>query len=269
MPQTTRAQPELLAGTFHERIWGTTQLSPWFDDCSKKIGEVWFQAEPPLPLLVKFLFTSAALSVQVHPNDAYARIHENSAGKTEMWHVLRANPGARIALGLSQKITAAQLRASSESGEIEQLLNWLEVHPGDTFLIPAGTIHAIGAGVVICEIQQTSDITYRLYDYGRARELHLERAMDVSFMDRWEPIKPPAGFLSRCPYFATQAIDINAPLTYVPDDDRFHLVIFTEGCGRIGSRPFRAGEVWHLPAGAGAFRIEPEGSARLLRAYVP
>ena len=127
-----------------------------------------------MPLLVKLLFTSDNLSVQVHPGDAYAREHHNSRGKTEMWHILRAEPEAKIALGLRERVTPERLREAAQSGEIMELLNWVPARPGDTFFVPAGTIHAIGGGLALCEMQQHSDITYRLYDYGRPRELHLE-----------------------------------------------------------------------------------------------
>lgn len=265
----TRAEPAVLASSFHKRVWGGPRLSPWFPDSAEAIGEVWFQSQPALPLLVKFIFTTAPLSVQVHPGDEYARLHEQSSGKTEMWHILRAEAGAKIAIGLREKVTASQLRGAALSGEIEALLNWATVRAGDTFHIPAGTIHAIGAGITLCEIQQNSDVTYRLYDYNRGRELHLDRALEVSILDPWAPVTPPSGFLARCRHFATQSLDLHAPLTYVPDNDRFHLLVIVEGDGAIGTKPFRAGEVWHIPPGAGAFRIEPQGNARLLRAYVP
>ncbi len=155
---------------------------PWYlNSAQKKIGEVWFEAD--LPLLVKFVFTSERLSVQVHPNDEFAAAHENSRGKTEMWYVLRADPGARLAIGFREAISRERLRESALSGEIEQLLNWIEVQAGDAFFVPAGTVHAIGGGLALCEIQQHSDITYRLYDYGRPRELHLDKAMQVAFTD--------------------------------------------------------------------------------------
>ena len=116
----------------------------------------------------------------MHPDDEFAARTKNSRGKTEMWHILRADPGAQIALGFRRPITPERLRGASISGEIEQLLHWVDVQPGQTFFTPAGTVHAIGAGIALCEIQQHSDVTYRLYDYGRPRELHLDKAADVS-----------------------------------------------------------------------------------------
>ena len=172
-----------LSPSFREKVWGSADLEPWFRNSDRKIGEVWFEGVDDLPLLVKFIFTSEKLSVQVHPDDAYAREnHNGSRGKTEMWHILAAEPGAKIAAGFRQQITAQRLVEASRSGEIENLLEWFEAKPGDTFFIPAGTVHAIGAGLTLCEIQQHSDVTYRLYDYGRPRELHLDRAAAVSHL---------------------------------------------------------------------------------------
>src|SRR5262245_29137069 len=158
---------------FVERVWGTTDLSPLFPDQHRKIGEVWFDAGPAFPLLTKFLFTSAKLSIQVHPDDAYAQVVENSRGKSEMWHILSAKPHSTIALGFREPVTQEQLRISIADGSVEELLNWVPVKAGDTYYAAAGTVHAIGAGISLCEIQQNSDVTYRLYDYGRPRELHL------------------------------------------------------------------------------------------------
>jgi mannose-6-phosphate isomerase len=178
-------------------VWGTPDLLPWYPASEKKIGEVWFEAD--LPLLVKFVFTSERLSVQVHPNDEFAVANENSRGKTEMWYVMRADPGARLAIGFRESITREQLRESALSGEIEQMLNWIEVQAGDAFFIPAGTVHSIGGGLALCEVQQYSDITYRLYDYGRPRELHLDKAIQVSSVQASSPesVMLPID----CPYF--------------------------------------------------------------------
>src|SRR5579884_3024514 len=118
---------ERVEPVFLDKVWGSTRLAPWFPDSDRKIGEVWYRREREIPLLLKFIFTEEALSVQVHPGDEFARAHENSAGKTEMWHILRAHAGARIALGFRQPITAAEMRQAAETGEIEELLNWVEI----------------------------------------------------------------------------------------------------------------------------------------------
>jgi mannose-6-phosphate isomerase len=226
-----------------------------------RIGEVWFEAD--LPLLVKFVFTSDRLSVQVHPGDEFAAEHENSLGKTEMWHVLRAEPGAQVAIGFREQISLEQLREDTLSGVIEKRLHWLDARPGDTFFVPAGTVHAIGAGVVLCEIQQHSNVTYRLYDYGRNRELHLEKALAVAAR---EP-SPEAGRVTlpvKCPYFHTEMIK---PGLYRPSANRFHLLIALEGEGKIAGERFGAGETWLVPAGADPLQIE--GSPKILQTRVP
>ena len=165
--------------------WGRETLWPGFADASadeERIGEIWFEApaDIPAPLLIKYLFTSERLSVQVHPNDAQARATGFANGKDEAWLVLAAQPDSTIALGTKAKMSASELRAASEDGSIEHLLDWRRVVPGDVIYSPAGTVHAIGAGITVLEIQQNLDLTYRLYDYGRPRELHLDEGVAVS-----------------------------------------------------------------------------------------
>jgi mannose-6-phosphate isomerase len=273
---TTSREPIRLEPLFLGKIWGDTELEPWFPATGTKIGEVWFRAPgEPLPILVKFVFTSERLSVQVHPGDEYARANENSPGKTEMWHVLRSKPGASVALGLRKAIDRDGLREAARSGEIEHMLDWLPVQPGDTIFVPAGTIHAIGPGLVLCEIQQQSDVTYRLYDYGRPRELHLDKAIDVaitsSYVAQSEPAPAADGArrLAACPYFVTDAIELPVARSYEPYEGRMNLLIMIEGSGRIARQPFAAGEVWLVPAQCEPFRLEPAVPCRLLRTYVP
>ena len=261
----SNSRPSRLPATFKEKIWGRTDLSPWYPDSDKKIGEVWFEAD--LPLLVKFVMTSERLSVQVHPDDAFAGKHENSRGKTEMWHVLKADPGAHVALGFRESMTPARLRESALSGEIEQLLQWVDVKAGDSFFVPAKTVHALGPGLVVCEIQQHSDITYRLYDYGRPRELHLEKAMQVVSM---APVgASPCGLPVTCEYFRTESMSLEKTTGYQPDSNRFHILVFVGGAGKIANQPFRQGEGWLVPAGAEPFVIEPAESTVVLKTFVP
>ena len=231
---------EQLTPRFLEKTsWGRTRLEPWFASTGAKIGEVWF--EGPSPILVKFLFTSDRLSVQVHPDDAYAALHHKSRGKTEMWHVLEAEPGARIAAGFREAISQQRLRAAAESGEIVDLLEWHRAAPGDTFFIPAGTVHAIGGGLVLCEIQQHSDITYRLYDYGRPRELHLEHALAVSRREL-HAARQFSDVVS-CPYFTTRRMDVRTSARIEGE-----LLIVIGGEGEIAGQPARPGQVWHASA---------------------
>jgi mannose-6-phosphate isomerase len=259
------ANPVRLPTRFLEKVWGATDLLPWYPVAEKKIGEVWFEAD--LPLLVKFVFTSDRLSVQVHPNDQFARARENSRGKTEMWYVMRADPGARLAIGFRESLSRERLRQAALSGEIENLLNWIDVQAGDAFFIPAGTVHAIGGGLALCEVQQHSDITYRLYDYGRPRELHLDNAVEVSFLQASSPKSQMLPI--DCQYFHTELALTRSSLLYKPESSRFHIIIFVSGMGTIGGQPFREGEAWLVPAGAAPFEIEPQDLVKFLRTWVP
>jgi mannose-6-phosphate isomerase len=236
--------------------WGSTQLEPWFRNTSEKIGEMWFE-EPGHPLLIKFLFTTAKLSVQVHPDDAYARDHHGSLGKTEMWHILAAEPGAQIAAGFRQPISRERLVESAHSGEIEHLLAWNDAQAGDTFFIPAGTVHAIGGGLVLCEVQQNSDITYRLYDYGRPRELHLQHAAKVSML---EPCAGRVDLPVACRYFTTEKHRVNGALHLQGANQT---LVILEGVIEIGDQQARAGEVFR---GGSA---DVAGSGTLLRILTP
>ena len=163
-----------------EKVWGRDALpAPFATPGGQRIGEIWFEPPPEHPeLLVKYLFTSEKLSVQVHPSDANAEAGEY--GKEECWLVLDAEPGAKLAIGFEEEIGAGAMEAAARDGTIEQLLTWHEVSVGDIYHLPAGTVHAIGPGLSLVEVQQNSDTTFRLYDYGRPRELHLERAIAVA-----------------------------------------------------------------------------------------
>jgi mannose-6-phosphate isomerase len=170
-----------LGRRYVEKPWGQTELPPQFDAPSgKSIGEVWFTSAHDLPILIKYLFTSERLSVQVHPSDEQARRLGLPSGKSECWYILDAEPGATIGLGLLYSISADELRAAALDGSIEQMMEWRPVAPGDFLFVPPGTIHAIGGGISLIEIQQNADVTYRLYDYGRPRELHVSEAVAVA-----------------------------------------------------------------------------------------
>ncbi len=163
--------------------WGRRLLPPPFANRgTDPVGEIWFaeSGATPLPLLAKYLFTSEKLSVQVHPNDAQARARGAASGKEECWLVLDAAPGAVLGIGTTRPLSAQELRAASLDGSIEGLMDWKPVRRGDFFYIPAGTVHAIGAGIALIEVQQHADITFRLYDYGRPRELHLDDGVAVA-----------------------------------------------------------------------------------------
>lgn len=166
-----------------EKVWGMDVLpAPFIAPEGKRIGEIWFEPPEHLPeLLVKYLFTSEKLSVQCHPNDAQAKAAGlDCKGKEECWLVVAAEPSATLGIGFKRELSADEMRAAALDGSIEELMVWHEVQAGDFFYIPANTVHAIGPGCSIIEIQQNCDITYRLYDYGRPRELHLEQGMAVA-----------------------------------------------------------------------------------------
>ncbi|KWV91126.1 class I mannose-6-phosphate isomerase [Erythrobacter sp. YT30] len=163
-----------------EKVWGRDLLPhPFVAPKGKRIGEIWFDPVPACDeLLVKYLFTSEKLSVQVHPSNENAVVGED--GKEECWLVIDAEPNAKLAIGFKQDYAAEDVAAAAFDGSIEDLLEWHDAREGDVFFLPAGTVHAIGPGLSLVEIQQNSDTTFRLYDYGRPRELHLERAMAVA-----------------------------------------------------------------------------------------
>ena len=189
--------------------WGRIELPPPFaNETGQRIGEIWFEhPDCDLPLLVKYIFTSEKLSVQVHPDDEQARQRGLSNGKTECWYVLDAEPDARLGLGLAKPMTPNEIRSAAVDGSIEQLMNWIPVRPGDFVYVPAGTIHAIGAGIGLLEFQQNADVTYRLFDYGRPRELHLDEAAGVSRPDfdigrHFKRTGPADGLLVDSPHFS-------------------------------------------------------------------
>ena len=295
------AVPFRLLPTFHERPWGVRSLAPWFDlTPAAPVGEAWFTARgcgtslgEPLgaiigrdprgllgdaafpgdePLLLKLLFTSDRLSVQVHPGDDYARQHHGSAGKTEAWHVLDAAPGAVVGLGFRDALSPEAARDAARTGEIERLLAWHPARAGDTFLVPAGTVHAIGAGLTIAEVQEPSDVTYRLYDYGRPRELHLEHGFTVADLGPYRVenavtrLSPARTVLTRCAFFTMETVIAAGRGRWTGGEPFYHLLVGLSGEGVVGDVPVRAGDVLLVPAGAGAFDVEGRG-LRLLVAY--
>ena len=167
-----------LGTEFIEKPWGRTGVPGAGAD--ERVGEIWYTGPPDLPLLLKQIFTSERLSVQVHPNDEQARARGLASGKTECWYILDCEEDAVLGLGFTGGLEKNELRAAALDGSIEQRMHWRPVRPGEFFLVPAGTVHAIGAGIHLLEFQQNSDVTFRLYDYGRPRELHVDDAIDVA-----------------------------------------------------------------------------------------
>jgi mannose-6-phosphate isomerase len=226
----------------------------------ERIGEIWFEAEEPLPLLAKYLFTSEKLSVQVHPDDRQARQRGLPRGKSECWYVLEAEPGATIGLGLRQPFTRYELRRAALDGAIMEAIDWRPVQAGDFFHVPAGTIHAIGGGIALLEFQQNSDATFRLYDYGRPRELHIDDAVAVADLAPY-----PARFWRRLDG-DEETILVEDPQFMVVQSrsdclqDRKRWVLPLDGRVRCNGEEAAAGECLLLDAGD---RLEAD-SARLL-----
>jgi mannose-6-phosphate isomerase len=277
--------------------WTGRKMHELMGDCGPSIlGKSRFlnhpSGRPVFPLLVKFLFTTDKLSVQVHPPDRVARL-ENSWGKTEMWHILAAGQESRLAVGFRSEVPkellmdAAKLRASAASGEIEEMLDWLKVRAGETYFVPAGTVHAIGAGITLCEIQQNSDITYRLYDYnrlgtdGKPRALHIDPAVKVinprsdggrTSPVAWEEKGGQQQLLAACPYFATERWELQGTEER-STPDRMEIWIALQGSATFetagASDMVRAGEVIVIPANAKSFLVRPRTKCAFLRTYPP
>ncbi|WP_010272507.1 type I phosphomannose isomerase catalytic subunit [Paenibacillus senegalensis] len=237
------------------------------------------------PLLVKLLDCEDDLSVQVHPHDDYKGLPEGELGKTEMWYILDAKPGAKIIYGLKPGIDRDQLKQAINEGRIMDCLQEVPVQAGDSFYIPAGTVHALGSGVLVAEVQQNSDTVYRLYDYnrpgldGKPRELHIKESLEVIAYDgtgatrmTTEISKPHEWLkLAHSPYFIVEKGVLDGSWALATSSDSFVILIVGEGQGSIHwggeSLPLNAGECLLLPAQLGAYRLE--GKATLLRSYLP
>ena len=243
-----------------------------------------------LPILIKLIDAKQDLSVQVHPDDAYAYEHENGqSGKDEMWYVLDAKKDSRLIYGLNRTVTKEELRAGIADGSITKYMQKVPVHKNDVFYIKAGTIHAIGAGVLLAEVQESSNLTYRLYDYdrtdrnGHKRELHVEKALAVANLNEAEkPVQPmrllnyrrgwASEFLYRCKYFQTERILLNterirAMVTVQTDSLSFMVMLCLEGSGMLRYEneilPFFKGDCIFIPADS--VPVQLHGSAQFLR----
>lgn len=241
------------------------------------------------PLLAKFIDAADDLSVQVHPDDAYAHSVEAATGfhgKTEAWYILSAAPGAEVIHGMAAPTDRAALAAAVGDGSLMGLLRRIPVAPGDTIFVPAGTVHAIRGGIVLFEIQQKSDLTYRVYDYdrrdaqGQPRELHLERALDVidygsppTALSAPQPRGEGRALLVECPYFAMERWELRAPVAAATEPTSFVILTAVEGAARLAwgdaARELRRGESVVLPAALGAYQLHPQPAATLLVCYVP
>jgi mannose-6-phosphate isomerase len=253
-------------------------LAPWFPNANEPVGEAWYlmpqvgdtlPADCDLPLLVKLIFTSERLSVQVHPDDGEGV----RRGKTEMWHILEAEPGAAIALGFREPVTRQRLLDATRTGEIEDLLKWVPVKPGETYFTPAHTVHAIGAGIVLFEIQQNCDVTYRLWDYGRPREIHVDQAVAIADLAvhpgpaRPRRIADGRELLVECKHFVTEIIRLRAGERLTLPPETCHIWVCLQGRGLIGGEPVIPGEVWLVPETAEA-EVASMRDLHFLRSYV-
>ena len=334
--------PTKIEPIFRARIWGARSLAPLYPDqinLPEPVGEAWLTAVdcriatgpyvgkflgaawrempvewrgaalanvPEFPILAKFIFPADKLSIQVHPDDAYASANEQSAGgrgKTEMWHAVSAQPDAQVLIGLKPDVTREQFLAALAAHAVEELFEPHAVRVGDTFFIPAGTPHAIGPHMVLCEIQEYSDLTYRVYDYGRVdahgnpRELHIEKALEVTDFAKTAgggrvthagsqvagahreggaaPIsgKPARRLLAACPFFSAERHDFTARLDLRSDPSRFEILIVLSGSGAIGwgdrKSVYRAGDCWFIPASQGEFSLHPQTATGIVRYTVP
>ncbi len=325
---SVRPEPIRIAPIFSPRLWGSRSLDPLFPEKSnltEPLGEAWLTgvdckiatgpfkektlgtawSEMPaewrgtrltsckdFPILVKFIFPQEKLSIQVHPNDAYAAAREQAAGgrgKTEMWHAVAAEPGAQVLVGLKSGVDKKKFLGALADNKLEDLFLSHAVRSGDTFFVPAGTPHTIGPGMVLCEVQEYSDLTYRVYDYGRldfrgkSRELHIEKAIDVmSFGSACDPravgLPLAAGpvsktLLAACSYFATERWEFRVSVQSESVAANFHLFAILAGSGYIhwqGSpATYQAGQCWFIPANLGKFSLQPEQSTSLIRTWVP
>ena len=238
--------------------WGSIDLRPWSEihDEGGAIGELWFQRSdedaPNSELLLKLLFTNAPLSIQVHPGDVFARSIGLARGKSEAWYVLSARPGAEVAVGLKYSVTAVQLRAAIDDGSISDLVQWHGVEKGDVIFVPAGTIHAIGAGLVIAEIQQLSDATFRIFDHGRDRELQVDHAVAVANAGpaehRFVPVAigPARTLLVANPHFVLERIDLSAKSNWELRAERETWLLILEGYARVGLMNAFVGEATYF-----------------------
>lgn len=254
-----------------EKPWGRHSLWPGFENPAADqppIGEIWFDmpAGQEAALLVKYLFTSERLSVQVHPNDAQAKAAGYPRGKDELWVILAAEPGASIALGTLAPMSAAELRASALDGTIEILVDWKPVKAGDVIYSPAGTVHAIGAGITLIEVQQNVDLTYRLYDYGRPREVHLEQGVAVAIAEPFAltSVATDSGDgrlgLAHSDKFTLERWDDRARSLSLTAGNPAWLIPVSGG-GTIDGARYQAGECWLVSDGAA---IRPDDGADLL-----
>ena len=318
--------PLLLAPVFKPKIWGRRHLSPVFEGerptgTDELIGEAWltddgalFQSGPPagmtladavknfgpelcgnswreprFPFLAKYIFTSDWLSVQVHPDDDYARLHEvDSPGKCEMWYIVQAGRGAKLLLGTKPRVTKDQFRAALAAGSSGKLLQRINPRPQEAYFIPPGAVHALGPQLVLFEAEENSDVTYRLDDFGRLgldgkpRPLHLEKGLEVARLDLslgklpQMAFREPFGsrrFVVASRHFAVEELMLRTRGTFHGTCDRGEMLSVLEGEGRVETSGqwmgYRTGETWLIPPATANYRLVPRTTTRILKVYLP
>lgn len=317
--------PLLMSPIFDPRPWGTQDLSPVYPNhrFEEKIGESWLTGgdgkvanghlrgkslaqltteygrelvgktakdADRFPLLTKFLFPHEKLSVQVHPDDDAARRAGEPCGKNECWYVAHAKPGAQVALGLKPGTTRQEFEKAIQQNRAEELLNWINVFPGEMIYVVGGTVHTLGPGSIMVETQQQSDTTYRLYDYGRPRELHLQQGLAVmkekvgsGKVVRPGPTEIPGTRNRRAPlvassYFVVEMLDLKDLQEFHTTDDTgktsVQILTAVEGCGVVeapGTEPvtLAKGDAVVIPASIGRFSVRPQWSVEFLKSSLP
>jgi mannose-6-phosphate isomerase len=321
----TALYPLRMVPAFDPRPWGTTDLSPIYPDhtFAEKIGEAWLTgdeckvANGPLagrtlaelskecgralvgdaardperfPLLLKFLFPHEKLSVQVHPDDEQAQRTGQPWGKTECWYVAAAKPGSQVAMGLKAGVTRDEFQRAITENRADRLLNWINIYPGEMIYVAGGTVHTLGPGAILVETQQQSDCTYRLYDYGRPRELHLQEGLAAvkEHVASGKVVRPgPSPIngsknkmapLIRAPYFVVDQYEVKEKQTFLAADESgknsVQILVAVEGCGIIeapGMEPatLAKGDAAVIPASMEQFSVRPQWAVEFLKAYVP
>lgn len=321
----TELYPLRMQPVFDPRPWGTTDLSPIYPEhkFDEKIGEAWLTgdyckvANGPLsgrsleevsakygrslvgeaapdsqrfPLLLKFLFPHEKLSVQVHPDDAQARRLGQPWGKTECWYIAAAKPGSQVAMGLKPGVTLAEFERAINEKRAEELLQWINIYAGEMIYVAAGTVHTLGPGAVLVETQQQSDSTYRLYDYGRPRELHLKEGLaavkeQVASGKVMRPAPARIGEsknilapMIRAPYFVVDQYELKEVQSYHTLDESgkssAQILVAVEGCGVVETPAMdpvtlAKGDCAVIPAAVDEFEVRPQWNVELLKAYVP
>lgn len=259
-----------------QKPWGSTDLRPWsgIDNDGATIGEVWFQradtAAPAPALLLKLLFTTEPLSIQVHPDDAFAHSIGLPNGKAEAWYILSATADAQVAIGLTRPVAAAHLRAAIADGSIADLVAWRRARPGDVFFVAAGTIHAIGGGLVLAEIQQRSDATFRLFDHGRQRALHVDHGVAAAQAGPAAPGSAPRSLtdartlLVASPHFVLERLHLGPDSDWALHAKPETWLLVVDGCAQIGRTSVAAGDAVFLEDDCAALAVGGAGMHGLL-----